>query len=628
MTAGSTDPRGDDAPTKAWSELLREKRSLAAIVRDAGRLCIQDSVDLVLDVCDELANAHANGIVHGDLGLHRVRTMWPRRPGDHVDIWTLDADDTGAIDFRAAFQAPALAPEQRAGKIGDKRSDIWAVGAILHTLIGGQPPSRRPPREVLAGIPRALLTCIEQCLADSPDDRPVSLDDVAGMLASYASNSPERFQQLARRRIAGLKAKHVGEKVAALGRLDESAVRRASEDRILAVQPMKAAEVISDGFSSSMPAAPVQASPDAYAQAHVHPIPRQPSGTARTSESVAFQPMRAAAPAGPEALYPPAPSVLPPAPQQPYAMSPSALPPAMVAYEAPTRGRANATPPMIQPIRAARPQMPSDPSVSVEWPAMHGAQSTSLHVDSKDLPTVTAPPQPFPAAALNPNVTQRIAASSAMPFLAAPKIPSAPKVPSFGPAPVTPTPAVIVSFDDPPARWSAPSYHPTSIPPMSIDASDPVIPGLRAPSFSDLAEYREAKRTSRRNATWAVFVAAAVIVLGLGFGSRMLAEDRAAMRAAAVQAAAPPPPAPVEKAAPPVAAQAAPPVAVASAAASATPAPKAKGKGKHHRRHAAGTAPAASDEPADDNTSPSDLLNSGLGKHDTASPDALSDALK
>ncbi len=135
MTAGSTDPF-----TNSIEELSRKKRSLAAVVRDVGRLGVMDSVDLVLDICDELANAHANGIVHGDLGLHRVRTMWPRRPGASVDIFALDADDTGAIDFRAVFQTPAQAPEQRAGHVGSQRSDIWAVGAILHALIGGGPP--------------------------------------------------------------------------------------------------------------------------------------------------------------------------------------------------------------------------------------------------------------------------------------------------------------------------------------------------------------------------------------------------------------------------------------------------------------------------------------------------------
>ncbi len=62
--------RGQSRPTAVPVAVdVREKHSLAAIVRDAGGpLSLADAVDLALDVCDELANAHANGIVHGTSG--------------------------------------------------------------------------------------------------------------------------------------------------------------------------------------------------------------------------------------------------------------------------------------------------------------------------------------------------------------------------------------------------------------------------------------------------------------------------------------------------------------------------------------------------------------------------------
>src|SRR5689334_19236373 len=97
-------PSSQDPPTLARPPvgLEREKRSLAAILRDFGPMRVNDAVDVVLDVCEELANAHVNGVVHGDLGIHRVRTTWPRRPGDPVDIYALAETDTAAFEIRAS----------------------------------------------------------------------------------------------------------------------------------------------------------------------------------------------------------------------------------------------------------------------------------------------------------------------------------------------------------------------------------------------------------------------------------------------------------------------------------------------------------------------------------------------
>src|SRR4051794_41077007 len=98
MTVASS-PAGDNEarPRMRLVEPIPEKRSLASILRDHGPLAVTDAVDVALDVCDELANAHVNGVVHGDLGLHRVRTHWPRVAGQRVDIFALEENDSGAF---------------------------------------------------------------------------------------------------------------------------------------------------------------------------------------------------------------------------------------------------------------------------------------------------------------------------------------------------------------------------------------------------------------------------------------------------------------------------------------------------------------------------------------------------
>lgn len=218
------------APTSAKERPNKEKRSLAAILRRHGALSVADAIDIVLDICDELANAHANGLVHGDLGPHRVRLRWPRGPKEPLEIFALDEDDSAAFAFRASPVAPLTAPEQRAGRSVDHRADVWAVGAILHWMLAGRPPASGVTDASLVGVPAVVAGAIESCLAPDPAKRPQSVDEFAQTIGSYASSPPERFEALARRRAAregAMRARAVrGDVSDVLGRLDDAAFAR------------------------------------------------------------------------------------------------------------------------------------------------------------------------------------------------------------------------------------------------------------------------------------------------------------------------------------------------------------------------------------------------------------------
>lgn len=220
--------------------LPAEKRSLASILREHGPMAVTEAVDLALDICDALASAHANGVVHGDLGLHRVRTTWPRAVGASIDIFALGENDSAAFAFRSSVSGLLVAPEQRFGGRGarapstcpgarvDLRADIWAVGAMLYAMIAGTPPASSPAP--LARVPRALAACIEACLAEDPARRPDSVDAVAEAIGSFASAPAKHFERLARRRAererAGRARTDLAEVDRVLCRLDDAALER------------------------------------------------------------------------------------------------------------------------------------------------------------------------------------------------------------------------------------------------------------------------------------------------------------------------------------------------------------------------------------------------------------------
>ena len=227
------------------------------ILREHGPLPVADAVDIALDVCDELANAHANGVVHGDLGLHRVRTFWPRVPGQSVDIFALEENDTAAFKFRAAAFVGLIAPEKRRGLPVDPRADVWAVGVLLHWMITGQAPSSDAPdvERLLWQAPRPLVGTMRACLSVEPDGRPASVTDLASALAHFAASPNARFEQLAAaRRAAEERTKYLrtdnGDLDRVLGRLDDAAYHRAVS---AAGEPL----VIAASVISALPGLPI-----------------------------------------------------------------------------------------------------------------------------------------------------------------------------------------------------------------------------------------------------------------------------------------------------------------------------------------------------------------------------------
>ena len=225
----------------------RTKRSLATVLRERGALSLPHAVEVALDICDALSTAHANGVVHGQLGLGCVRLAFTPESGPRdVEIFTLEAD---AEDSLAVPVAPFLEPERPGGaRRVDERSDVWALGALLYTMLTGvAPPARDGASAVdpstgasselpLDGAPRSLAALIESCLASDPASRPGGADEIAERIASFATWPPDQFARIGARREKRAAAERVrrqleqrglGNLPSVLDKLDDAALARA-----------------------------------------------------------------------------------------------------------------------------------------------------------------------------------------------------------------------------------------------------------------------------------------------------------------------------------------------------------------------------------------------------------------
>src|SRR6185295_18399703 len=96
---------------------------------------------LASQVCDALAAAHALGIVHRDLKPSNVFVL----EGDFVKVFDFGiAVGQGLHDTRLTrtgsfFGSPGwVSPEVLKGQPGEPRSDLYALGALLHRMATGR----------------------------------------------------------------------------------------------------------------------------------------------------------------------------------------------------------------------------------------------------------------------------------------------------------------------------------------------------------------------------------------------------------------------------------------------------------------------------------------------------------
>ncbi|MEU8923788.1 serine/threonine-protein kinase [Kitasatospora sp. NPDC048545] len=175
--------------------------SLADLIAEDAPFPVERAVAVAAQLCTALSAVHAIPVVHRDLKPSNVMV---REDGRTVllDLGIATALDTEATRLTLTgvpVGSPSyMAPEQALAATTDPRSDLYALGCLLHEMLAGEEPFRAPTalgvlrrhvdeppvplRELRPDVPQSLERLVLDLLAKRPADRPADAQTVYGRL--------------------------------------------------------------------------------------------------------------------------------------------------------------------------------------------------------------------------------------------------------------------------------------------------------------------------------------------------------------------------------------------------------------------------------------------------------------
>jgi serine/threonine protein kinase len=116
--------------------------SLRALLKEKGRLPVEQAVRMVVGICEGLAKLHDKGIIHRDIKVDNILLTTDGRP-KITDFGIAHVPESaGGLNLtKVGFQPSTLfysSPEQFRGEKLDPRSDVYQVGELLYHMLTGQ----------------------------------------------------------------------------------------------------------------------------------------------------------------------------------------------------------------------------------------------------------------------------------------------------------------------------------------------------------------------------------------------------------------------------------------------------------------------------------------------------------
>lgn len=191
-----------------------EGANLAEVLQRQGPLPFDSAVDLIVQACEALGEAHALGIVHRDLKSQNLFLTTGVGGGPVLKVLDFGISKMQSspqlqnlTQSMAVLGSPLyMAPEQmKSSRDVDARADIWALGVVLYELLTARFPfdaetmaglalqiaQDAPPaiEERRADVPAALAAVVFRCLEKDRERRFAGVVELATALEPFATEA-------------------------------------------------------------------------------------------------------------------------------------------------------------------------------------------------------------------------------------------------------------------------------------------------------------------------------------------------------------------------------------------------------------------------------------------------------
>jgi serine/threonine-protein kinase len=209
-TAKITD-MGTNGPAGPYLVMeLLEGQSLRALLDEAGQLPLELTINIALQVCECLTEAHGHGIIHRDLKPENVFLCASNWPGQYdvkvLDFGIVKIDGEGAIPKSSLTRTGStvgtpyyMSLEQlRNSSAVDVRADVYSLGVVLYECLSGRKPFQAetigdlvfalcsgPPTHLgrlRPDLPDDVCEMVMRTLSINRDERPATMTDFATTL--------------------------------------------------------------------------------------------------------------------------------------------------------------------------------------------------------------------------------------------------------------------------------------------------------------------------------------------------------------------------------------------------------------------------------------------------------------
>jgi serine/threonine-protein kinase len=203
-------------------------RGLATVIGTEKVLSVKRLIHLMSKVCESLAEAHRNNVVHRDLKPDNIFLCVVENDSDYVKVLDFGVAKiiTEANQGRAGtlteaghlFGTPRyMAPEQCRSELVDGRTDIYALGVIMFQCLTGVLPfsdenpigimmwhlQRDPPPFMHASptirVPEPIEAIVQRCMKKDPNLRFDTVEDLRKALLRVGDGLSEEWESVQRR---------------------------------------------------------------------------------------------------------------------------------------------------------------------------------------------------------------------------------------------------------------------------------------------------------------------------------------------------------------------------------------------------------------------------------------------